>query len=354
MRRRAANGKIAFSLPPAARPVRRAEKRKEEEEGETAMTAGTGRERIFADITETIGGTPLVRLNRFPAGRGVKAEILAKLEFLNPLNSVKDRLGAAMIAELEREGRIGPETVLVEATSGNTGISLAFICAAKGIRAVIVMPENMSLERQKLLRLLGAEVVLTPAGEGMEGAVRKAEEIARALPGAVLTRQFENPVNPRIHRLTTGVEIWEDAGGRLDAVVAGVGTGGTLTGVAQALKARDGAVRIVAVEPAASAVLSGGGAGAHGIQGIGAGFVPDVLDASLIDEVIAVSDAEALSAARALARLEGIPAGISSGAAAAAAVALGRREEMAGRRIVVIMASMAERYLSTALFDEAE
>ncbi len=309
---------------------------------------------IHASIVETIGNTPLVRLNRLPDEAGARAEIVAKLEFFNPLSSVKDRIGANMIAALERQGRIGPDTVLVEPTSGNTGIGLAFVCAAKGIRLILVMPESMSVERRKMFRLLGAELELTEAARGMKGAIARAAELVETLPGAIMPQQFENPANPEIHEKTTAEEIWRDTQGRVDAIVSGVGTGGTITGVGRVLKARNPDIRMVAVEPADSPVLSGGEPGPHKIQGIGAGFIPQVLDTSLIGEVIRVDNDTAFETARAMARKEGIPVGISSGAAVAAALQLARREEMAGKRIVVIIPSMAERYLSTPLFEGLE
>jgi cysteine synthase len=310
-----------------------------------------GRGRVFDSITETIGDTPLVRLNRLPALHGVKADILAKLEFFNPIASVKDRIGVSMIEAMEADGTIKPDTVLIEPTSGNTGIALAFVAAARGYRLILVMPESMSIERRKMLALFGAELELTPAAKGMPGALARAEELAREIPGAVIPQQFKNPANPEIHRRTTAEEIWNDTGGNIDLFVAGVGTGGTITGVGQVLKARKPTLHIVAVEPEDSAVLSGGKPGPHKIQGIGAGFVPDVLDLSVIDEIVTVSNQAALDTARALARQEGIPAGISSGAAVAAALRIGVREGMAGKTIVVVVPSFAERYLSTALFE---
>ncbi len=309
------------------------------------------RGRIYNSIMETIGGTPLVRLNRLPKEAGAKAEILAKLEFFNPLSSVKDRIGVSMIRALKRQGRIDDNTVIVEPTSGNTGIGLAFVCAAMGIPLILVMPESMSVERRKMFRLLGAQLVLTPAEKGMKGAVEEAERIVAETPGAIMPQQFENPANPEIHRQTTAEEIWADTNGEVDAVVAGVGTGGTITGVGQVLKSRRPDVRMIAVEPAESPVLSGGEPGPHRIQGIGAGFVPAILDRSVIDEVIRIDSDTALAMARRMAWMEGIPVGISSGAAIAAALEVGRREEMAGKRIVVIVPSTAERYLSTALFE---
>jgi cysteine synthase A len=310
-----------------------------------------GRGRIFNSITETIGDTPLVKLHRLPQMRGVKANILAKLEFFNPISSVKDRIGVAMIEALEQSGELDKDTVIVEPTSGNTGIALAFVAAAKGYRLILVMPETMSLERRKMLLLLGAELVLTEGGKGMKGAVARAEELLRELPKAVMPQQFNNKANPDIHRRTTAEEIWNDTGGAVDAVVSGVGTGGTISGVGEVLKARKPGVRMIAVEPEDSAVLSGRAAGPHKIQGIGAGFIPEVLDRAIIDEVVTVGNQTAFDTARALARYEGIPAGISSGAALAAAIEVGSRPEMAGKNIVVVLPSFAERYLSTSLFE---
>ncbi|MBS9477160.1 cysteine synthase A [Ancylobacter sp. VKM B-3255] len=302
-------------------------------------------------MTETIGDTPLVQLNRLPAERGVKARILAKLEFFNPLGSVKDRIGVSMIQALEEAGLIRAGTVLVEPTSGNTGIALAFVAAAHGYRLILVMPESMSVERRKMLALLGAELVLTPAAQGMRGAVAKAEELVKELPDAIIPQQFRNPANPAVHRRTTAEEIWNDTDGAVDVVISGVGTGGTITGLGQVLKPRKPSLRMVAVEPEDSPVLSGGQPGPHKIQGIGAGFVPDVLDRSVIDEVVTVGNQTAFETARAVARLEGIPVGISSGAALAAALEVGARPEMEGKTIVVIIPSFAERYLSTPLFE---
>ena len=314
-----------------------------------------GRGRVFASITDTIGDTPIVRLNRLPQMRGVKADILAKLEFFNPIASVKDRIGVSMIDAMEQEGAITPDTVLIEPTSGNTGIGLAFVAAARGYRLILVMPDSMSIERRKMLALLGAELVLTPAAQGMKAAIAKAEELAEELARehkrAIIPQQFKNPANPAIHRKTTAEEIWNDTGGNIDIFVAGVGTGGTITGVGQVLKPRKPSLRIVAVEPTDSPVLSGGPPGPHKIQGIGAGFVPDILDRAVIDEVVKVTNDQAFETARALARLEGIPGGISSGAAVAAACTIGARDGMAGKQIVVIIPSFAERYLSTALFE---
>jgi cysteine synthase A len=310
-----------------------------------------GRGRVFDSITETIGDTPIVRLNRLPQMRNIQAEILAKLEFFNPISSVKDRIGVSMIEALEADGLIGPGAVLIEPTSGNTGIALAFVAAARGYRLILVMPDSMSIERRKMLTLLGAELDLTPAAQGMRGAIARAEELARGIPGAVIPQQFKNPANPEIHRRTTAEEIWNDTNGSIDVFVAGVGTGGTITGVGQVLKPRKPSLRIVAVEPEDSAVLSGGQPGPHKIQGIGAGFVPEILDLTVIDEIVTVGNQMAFDTARALARYEGIPGGISSGAAIAAAFKVGARPEMAGKRIVVVIPSFAERYLSTPLFE---
>ena len=304
--------------------------------------------RLFDDIGWTIGRTPLVRINRIIRS---KAQVYAKLECFNPSSSVKDRIGMAMIAAAERDGRIGPKTTIIEPTSGNTGIALAFVCAAKGYRLVLTMPESMSIERRKLLKILGADLVLTPAAEGMKGAIGRADQLCRETPDSYMPNQFENPANPEIHRRTTAEEIWWDTDGLADAVVAGVGTGGTITGVADVLKRRKASFKAIAVEPAASPVLSGGQPGKHIIQGIGAGFVPKILDRSLIDEVVQVGDEEALDWARRAAREEGILVGISSGAALAAADKVASREEMAGRLVVVIIPSFAERYLSTRLFE---
>ncbi len=313
--------------------------------------AKPGRGKIFNSITETIGNTPLVKLKRLPESRGIKANILAKLEFFNPIASVKDRIGVSMIDALEQAGVLKKDTVLVEPTSGNTGIALAFVAAARGYRLILVMPESMSLERRKMLSLLGAELVLTEAGQGMRGAVGKAEEIIAQLKNAVMPQQFRNLANPKIHRETTAEEIWNDTNGEIDAFVAGVGTGGTITGVGQVLKPRKASLKIIAVEPEDSPVLSGGQPGPHKIQGIGAGFVPEVLDRSVIDEVVTVGNQTAFETARALAKLDGIPGGISSGAAVAAALEVGSRPDYAGKNVVVILPSFAERYLSTALFE---
>ena len=305
--------------------------------------------RLFKDITETIGHTPLVRLNRVT--HGVQAEIYAKLEFFNPLGSVKDRIGFNMIMAAERAGKITSKTVIIEPTSGNTGIALAFVAAARGYRLILTMPESMSLERRNLLRLLGAELVLTPAAEGMQGAIRKAKELAKKHSKSFIPQQFENPANPEIHRQTTAQEIWDDTDGAVDILVSGVGTGGTITGVSEVLKRRKPSFRAIAVEPADSPVLSGGKAGPHAIQGIGAGFVPAILNTTIIDEIIHVTDEDALTTARLVARQEGIPCGISSGATIWAALQVAARPESRGKMIVTIVASSAERYLSTALVE---
>jgi len=317
----------------------------------SAEKRAPGRGRVFHSITETIGDTPLVRLNRLPEMRGVKANILVKLEFFNPIGSVKDRIGVSMLEALEKAGKLDKDTVIVEPTSGNTGIALAFVAAAKGYKLILVMPETMSLERRKMLLLLGAEIELTDGAKGMKGSVARAEELLRRYPKAVMPQQFNNPANPEIHRRTTAEEIWNDTGGEVDVVVSGIGTGGTITGVGEALKPRKPSLRIVAVEPEDSAVLSGRQPGPHKIQGIGAGFIPEVLDRKVIDEIVTVGNQTAFDTARALARHEGIPAGISSGAALAAAFEVGARPEMAGKNIVVVLPSFAERYLSTALFE---
>jgi cysteine synthase len=306
--------------------------------------------RIHSSIIDTIGDTPLVRLNRVTAG--ARATVAAKLETFNPLGSVKDRIGASMIAAAEREGRINPDTIFLEPTSGNTGIALAAVCAVRGYRCVLVMPETMSVERRALLKAFGAELILTPGPEGMPGAVRKAEEMAAADQRYFIPQQFQNPANPDIHRRTTAEEIWQDTDGEVDVLVSGVGTGGTVTGVAEVLKSRKPSFRAIAVEPAASPVLSGGQRGAHPIQGIGAGFVPDVLRTELLDEIIQVANQDAITMTRRLAREEGILAGISSGAAAWAAVQVARRAENAGRLVVVVLPDTGERYLSTPTFEE--
>jgi len=313
--------------------------------------ARPGRGQIYGSITETIGNTPLVRLDRLPREHGIDAEILLKLEFFNPIASVKDRIGVSMIDALEASGTIKPGTTLIEPTSGNTGIALAFVAAARGYRLILVMPETMSLERRKMLAFLGAELELTPGPLGMKGALAKAEELVGLIPNAVIPQQFRNPANPEIHRLTTAEEIWTDTDGRLDAFVAGVGTGGTITGVGQVLKPRLPDLKIFAVEPEDSPVLSGGQPGPHKIQGIGAGFVPEVLDRSVIDGVVTVGNQTAFETARRLAKLEGIPGGISTGANVAAALEIAARPAFKGKRIVTVAPSFAERYISSALFE---
>lgn len=312
------------------------------------------RGKIYGSIAETIGNTPLVRIPRLTEEYGARADILLKLEFFNPLSSVKDRLALALIEAAEIEGKINKDTVIIEPTSGNTGIGLAFICAARGYRLILTMPESMSYERRKMLRLFGAEIVLTPAGLGMRGAVIKAEELAGKNKNSFMPQQFQNPANAAIHRATTAEEIWTDTGGKADMLVAGVGTGGTLTGVAEALKKRKPGFKVVAVEPEESPVLSGGAPGMHRIQGIGAGFIPEVLDVSLIDETLKVSSDDAIFMCRHVAKAEGIPVGISSGAAIHAAMQIGKRDDMAGKMIVVIVPSMAERYLSLPAFKDLE
>jgi cysteine synthase A len=311
----------------------------------------TGRGRIYDSLLDTIGDTPLVRLPRLSAALKPKAEVTAKLEFFNPMGSVKDRIGVAMIEWLEAQGKLKPGATIVEPTSGNTGIALAFVAAAKGYRLILCMPESMSLERRKMLQLLGAELELTPAEKGMRGAILRAQEILASTPGAVMPQQFDNPANPQIHRVSTAEEIWRDTDGAVDIVVAGVGTGGTTTGVGQVLKARKPSVRMIAVEPEGSPVLSGGQPGPHKIQGIGAGFVPSILDTGVIDAVELVSNEDALDMARRAARTEGLACGISSGAALTAAFRVAARDENAGKLIVVVIPSFAERYLSTALFE---
>ncbi len=311
-----------------------------------------GRGRIYSSIAETIGDTPIVQLEKLARVYRVGANLLAKLEFFNPIASVKDRIGLCMIEEMERAGKIQPgKSVLIEPTSGNTGIALAFVAAALGYRLILVMPESMSVERRKMLSLLGAKIVLTPAALGMAGAIAKAQELLLTMPYAVMPQQFENPSNPEAHRRTTAEEIWNDTAGAVDMVVCGVGTGGTLTGIGWALKPRKPSLRMIAVEPAESPVLSGGRPGPHKIQGIGTGFIPKVLDRQMIDEVVAVHSQTAIEMARQVARLEGIPIGISSGAAIAVGVEVGSRPENEGKNIVVIVPSFAERYLSTSLFE---
>lgn len=314
-------------------------------------TRAPGRGKVYDSIVDAIGDTPLVRLQRLPQARGVNANILAKLEYFNPAGSVKDRIGSAMIIAMENAGVINPETVLIEPTSGNTGIALAFVAASRGYRLKLVMPESMSIERRKMLVFLGAELVLTPAAQGMKGALATAEELVRTTPNAVMPQQFKNLANPEIHRRTTAEEIWNDTAGGVDIVISGVGTGGSITGIGQVLKPRKPSLRMVAVEPEESPVLSGGQPGPHKIQGLGAGFIPDILDRSIIDEVVKVNSATSVETSRLLARSEGIPGGISSGAAMAAALTVGARPENAGKTIVVIVPSFSERYLSTVLFE---
>jgi cysteine synthase A len=316
------------------------------------MTKATpGRGKIYESITETIGNTPLVRTKRMAKEAGSKADILLKLEFFNPLSSVKDRIGVSMIEDLEERGQIKPGTTLIEPTSGNTGIALAFVAAAKGYPLILVMPESMSMERRKMLLLLGARLELTPAAQGMRGAVARAQELAKEIPNSIIPQQFENPANPAVHVRTTAEEIWNDTQGKVDVVISGIGTGGTITGVGHALKKHKPSIRMIAIEPEDSAILSGRPPGPHKIQGIGAGFVPGVLDRGVIDEIVTIGNETAFATARKVARLEGIPVGISSGAAVAAALEVGSRPDMAGKTIVVIIPSFAERYLSTALFD---
>ncbi|TYL80449.1 cysteine synthase A [Bradyrhizobium cytisi] len=310
-----------------------------------------GRGRIYPSIVEAFGDTPIVRLRRLPGMHGVNATILAKLEYFSPAASVKDRIGAAMIIAMEKAGIIKSDTVLIEPTSGNTGIALAFVAASRGYRLKLVMPESMSIERRKMLAFLGAELVLTPAAQGMKGAIAAAEELLKTTPNSVMPQQFKNLANPEVHRRTTAEEIWNDTAGNIDFFVAGVGTGGTITGVGQVLKPRKPSLRVVAVEPEESPVLSGGQHTPHKIQGIGAGFVPDILDRSVIDEIVKIDSTAAIEISRALARHEGIPGGISSGAAIAAALQIGKRPEAEGKTILAIVPSFSERYLSTVLFE---
>ncbi|MEM1297932.1 MAG: cysteine synthase A [Pseudomonadota bacterium] len=309
------------------------------------------RGRIYDDITQTIGSTPLVRLSRLSEHLGLKAEILAKLEFFNPIASVKDRIGVNMIEAMEDAGTIKPGDTLIEPTSGNTGIALAFAAAAKGYKLILTMPESMSIERRKMLALLGAQLELTDPAKGMKGAIAKAQELHEAMPGSVIPQQFENPANPAVHIATTAEEIMADTGGSLDYFVSGIGTGGTITGVGSVLRERSPGTKIIAIEPEDSPILSGGDPGPHKIQGIGAGFVPGVLQRDLLDEVLTVANETAFEHARMLAKIEGIPGGISSGAAIAASREIAERDGMDGKRIVAILPSFAERYLSTALFD---
>jgi cysteine synthase len=314
-----------------------------------------GRGRIYNSIVDTIGDTPIIRLDKLAKEKGVGANLLAKLEFFNPISSVKDRIGVALIEALEAQGKATPgKTTLVEPTSGNTGIALAFAAAAKGYRLVLTMPETMSVERRKMLKLLGAELVLTEGAKGMKGAIAKANELVETTPDAIIPGQFDNPANPEIHRRTTAEEIWNDTNGKVDIFVAGIGTGGTITGVGQVLKQRKPDVQVIAVEPKDSPVLSGGNPGPHKIQGIGAGFAPAVLDTHIYDEVIQVSNEDSFANARLVARLEGVPVGISSGAALTAAIEVGRRAENKGKNLVVVIPSFAERYLSTVLFEGLE
>ena len=310
-----------------------------------------GRGKIFASIIDTIGDTPLVGLPNLTKALKPKGEVLAKLEFFNPISSVKDRIGVSLIESLEAQGILKPGSTIVEPTSGNTGIALAFVAASKGYKLILCMPESMSIERRKMLLLLGAKLELTPAERGMAGAVARAKELVEAIPGAVLPQQFDNPANPLIHRVSTAEEIWNDTEGRVDAVVSGVGTGGTITGIGQVLRPRKPGLKMIAVEPESSPVLSGGPPAPHKIQGIGAGFVPSILDRGVIDEIIQVSNDDSFAMARRMAREEGIPGGISSGAAITAAFEIANRPEMAGKLIVAIIPSFAERYVSTALFD---
>lgn len=317
-------------------------------------TGSTFRGKIYNNIIDTIGATPIVRLSRLMSDGGVNGNILGKCEYFNPLSSVKDRIGLAMIEAAERDGRIKEGATLIEPTSGNTGIALAFVCAAKGYRLILTMPESMSVERRKMLLLFGAELELTPAPLGMRGAIERAEALVSEIPGAMMLQQFENPANPEIHRRTTAEEIWHDTAGNVDALISGVGTGGTITGCGIFLKEKNPNVKIIAVEPEDSPILSGGAPGPHKIQGIGAGFVPGILDRGIIDEVLQIGNETAFAMARKVAKLEGLAVGISSGAALAAALEVAERPEMAGKNIVVILPSFAERYLSTALFEGLE
>ncbi|MGZ3409560.1 MAG: cysteine synthase A [Xanthobacteraceae bacterium] len=310
-----------------------------------------GRGRIYDSIVETIANTPLVRIKRFCASEGITADILLKLEFFNPMSSVKDRIGVNMILQLEREGKIKPGSTLIEPTSGNTGIGLAFAGAARGYRVILVMPDSMSIERRKMLAYLGAELHLSPRAEGMAGAMKKVQELLAEIPGSVMPGQFSNPANPEIHKKTTAEEIWRDTGGAVDAIVSGIGTGGTFTGTGQVLKPRKPSLKMIAVEPELSPVLSGGKHSPHIIQGIGAGFIPEIMDMSLIDQIIKVSNDESVATARKLAKVEGIPTGISGGAALAAACKLARQPEMLNKMIVTVIPDFAERYISTVLFE---
>lgn len=320
--------------------------------GEIADTELIGRGRVYNSILETIGNTPLVKLNRMAKEAGAVADVYAKLEFFNPLASVKDRIAYSMVEEAEKSGQLKADSVLVEPTSGNTGIALAFVCAAKGYRLILTMPESMSMERRKMLKFLGAELELTPAAKGMKGAIERAEELVAENPKALMLQQFKNLANPKIHRETTGWEIWNDTNGKVDVFITGVGTGGTITGTSEVLKKQKPSVKIIAVEPEDSPVLSGGKPGPHKIQGIGAGFIPDILKQENIDEVVRIGNETAFATARKAAKLEGIPCGISSGATLAAALEVAARPEMKGKTIVVIVASFAERYMTTDLFSE--
>ncbi len=307
--------------------------------------------RIYGSITQLIGATPTVQLGKLAIAENITSRILLKLEFMNPLSSVKDRIGLSMIEDLEQSGKLKPDSVIIEPTSGNTGIALAYICAAKNYKLILTMPDSMSVERRRMLAFLGAQIVLTPAAEGMRGAVDKAAELVEITPGAIMPQQFENPANPAIHRITTAEEIWDDTNGEVDVIISGVGTGGTITGIGEVLKARKPELKMVAVEPEDSPVLSGGNPGPHKIQGIGAGFIPGVLRQDLIDDIITIGNETAFEMARRMARLEGIPCGISSGAAVAAALEVARMPGMSGKTILAILPSMAERYLSTPLFE---
>ncbi|MDA0241439.1 MAG: cysteine synthase A [Proteobacteria bacterium] len=323
-------------------------------ESPATHTTGEFRGKVYDNIVETIGATPLVRMNRLAASEGCEADIVGKCEFFNPLSSVKDRIGLAMIEAAEKDGTLKPGAVIVEPTSGNTGIALAFVCAAKGYRLILTMPESMSTERRKMLALLGAEIELTDTSRGMPGAIARAEEIRDSHDNAFIPQQFSNPANPDIHRRTTAEEIWRDSGGAVDVIVSGVGTGGALTGVSEIIKPRKPSLKMIAVEPEDSAVLSGHAPGPHKIQGIGPGFIPQNLNTDMIDEVLQIGNETAFAMARKAARLEGMPVGISSGAAIAAALEVGSRSDMKGKMVVVILPSFAERYLSTALFDGLE